>query len=96
MILTTCFVKATAEDSREPIERFYWLMSTNRCEASYEGGVTLGSVRKNRCSVATFVASRTKSLNSTNASTKKMREMSVMGYVTLGVVLHVPCKFHLF
>ena len=33
MILATCFATATAEDSRESVERFNWL-STNGCETS--------------------------------------------------------------
>ena len=34
MILATCLPTATTEDSRESIERFNWLTSTNRCETS--------------------------------------------------------------
>ena len=59
MILSTCLATATTEDSRESIERFNWLMSTNHCETSCTNrcqGSYTGQCSKNCCSVVAVVA----------------------------------------
>ena len=61
--------------------------ATKRCDTSCREGVTLRNVEKIPCNVAKRVAeSRTNFtlLFATIAATKKLREMSVAGYVTTG------------
>ena len=88
-ILATFLAMATAEDLREPIERFNWLMSTNRCETSctnrFEGCHT-GQCSKNRFIIASIDAkSRTRFYFLQRLRLRKNCETSVAGYVyTLG------------
>ena len=76
MILATCFATATAEESWESTECFNWLMSTSSCEKSCTNhNAALPQSMQKEESSSTFCNS---------CSNKKVPEMSVEGYVTLG------------